>query len=49
MYDGRGELLQSLERLHFKPVCSISYNNVFDTVISADVGGIVEYWYVLAH
>ena len=30
--------------MHFKPVTSIAYNAVFDVVVSADVGGIVEYW-----
>jgi hypothetical protein len=30
--------------MHFKPVCTMAYNHVFDTVVSADIGGIVEYW-----
>jgi peptidylprolyl isomerase domain and WD repeat-containing protein 1 len=44
VYDGRGGLLKSLEKIHFKPVTCMAYNHLFDTVISADASGIVEYW-----
>jgi len=46
VYDGRGGLLKSLEKIHLKPVTCIAYNHTFDTVISADEGGFVEYWSV---
>lgn len=44
VYDGRGDRLKTLDRIHFKPVVSMAYNPVFDTAVSADVGGIIEYW-----
>lgn len=46
VYDGKGskEPMKVLERLHTKPVKLIRYNVVYDTVISVDLAGIVEYW-----
>lgn len=31
-------------QIHFGPVKVMKYNHVFDTVISADDKGIIEYW-----
>jgi peptidylprolyl isomerase domain and WD repeat-containing protein 1 len=36
--------LFSLEKLHSKPVHILSYNPIYDCVISADTSGMVEYW-----
>ncbi len=36
--------LHVLEKMHMKPVTSIRYNAEFDVVISADEGGMIEYW-----
>ncbi|OQO07358.1 hypothetical protein B0A48_07055 [Cryoendolithus antarcticus] len=47
MYDGRGESqtpLHTITALHRKPVVLMSYNNAYDCVVSADEGGMVEYW-----
>lgn len=46
VYDGQGtnEPLHVLEKLHTKPVTVISYNARFETVISVDKAGILEYW-----
>ena len=44
IYDARGGLVRTLERLHFKPVVAIAYNAVYDCAVSADAGGILEYW-----
>ena len=37
--------LRVLDKLHFKPVVAIKYNSHFDTAISVDEGGMVEYWH----
>ena len=47
VYDGRGERhdpIHHLSGLHRKPVHLMAYNNAFDCVISADEGGMIEYW-----
>ncbi|KAI9808302.1 MAG: hypothetical protein M1825_004759 [Sarcosagium campestre] len=47
LYDGRGESqepLHVLSELHRHPVCLIAYNEVYDCVVSADEGGMLEYW-----
>ncbi|EMC91415.1 hypothetical protein BAUCODRAFT_326960 [Baudoinia panamericana UAMH 10762] len=45
--DGRGENqkpIHSISALHRKPVHLMAYNVAYDCVISADEGGMVEYW-----
>lgn len=46
IYDGRGssQPLKIIEKMHMKPVICMTYNHVFDVVISADEGGMIEYW-----
>lgn len=47
IYDGRGENTQPLHTLtniHRRPIVAMAFNNAFDCVISADEGGIIEYW-----
>ncbi|TKA68293.1 hypothetical protein B0A49_05589 [Cryomyces minteri] len=47
IYDGRGEdqqPLQTITKLHRSPVSVMAYNNTYDCVISADEGGMIEYW-----
>jgi peptidylprolyl isomerase domain and WD repeat-containing protein 1 len=47
IYDGRGdnlEPLQTLKSIHRTPVSLMAYNNAYDCVVSADQGGMVEYW-----
>ncbi|OCL13340.1 peptidyl-prolyl cis-trans isomerase cypE [Glonium stellatum] len=47
IYDGRGENQQPLhiiKSLHRSPVSLMAYNNDYDCVISADEGGMLEYW-----
>ncbi|GAA5872288.1 hypothetical protein JCM1840_004117 [Sporobolomyces johnsonii] len=46
IYDGRGDgtPLHTLETLHRKSVHLMTYNPKYDTVISVDVGGMIEYW-----
>lgn len=46
IYDGQGTNtpLFTLEKLHTKPVVLIKYNLVFETAISIDKAGILEYW-----
>ncbi|KXN88078.1 Peptidyl-prolyl cis-trans isomerase cyp15 [Leucoagaricus sp. SymC.cos] len=45
-YDGRGgdTPLDTVETLHRFPVHLMAYSDKYDTVISADEGGFVEYW-----
>lgn len=46
IYDGRGENTPiHCLTLHQKPVVTIRFNAVFDTVISVDRAGILEYWH----
>ncbi|KAF8147325.1 hypothetical protein K438DRAFT_1626382 [Mycena galopus ATCC 62051] len=46
LYDGRGgdTPLETIENLHRFPVHVMTYSDRYDTVISADEGGFVEYW-----
>ena len=47
LYDGRGEQatpLHTISGLHRNPVSVMAFNNVFDCVVSADQGGMIEYW-----
>ncbi|KAE9393172.1 peptidyl-prolyl cis-trans isomerase [Gymnopus androsaceus JB14] len=46
LYDGRGgdTPLETIENLHRFPVHVMTYSDRFNTVISADEGGFVEYW-----
>ncbi|KAJ1303356.1 hypothetical protein OPQ81_011550 [Rhizoctonia solani] len=46
IYDGRGDgtPLQTIPSLHRSPVHLMTYTDHFDTVISADESGFVEYW-----
>ncbi|KAF1815974.1 hypothetical protein P152DRAFT_471335 [Eremomyces bilateralis CBS 781.70] len=47
IYDGRGENqspIHVLKHIHRKPVILMTFNNEFDCVISADEGGMLEYW-----
>ncbi|CED84173.1 peptidyl-prolyl cis-trans isomerase [Phaffia rhodozyma] len=46
IYDGRGDgkPLYTLDKLHRHPVHLMVYNDRYDTVISADEGGFIEYW-----
>ncbi|KAK7677765.1 hypothetical protein QCA50_019317 [Cerrena zonata] len=45
IYDGRdGTLLETIDKLHRNPVHIMSYSDRFDTVVSADEAGFIEYW-----
>ncbi|KAK7048388.1 peptidyl-prolyl cis-trans isomerase cyp15 [Favolaschia claudopus] len=46
LYDGRGgdKPLETIETLHRSPVHLMAYSDRYDTVISADESGFVEYW-----
>ncbi|KZW01557.1 peptidyl-prolyl cis-trans isomerase [Exidia glandulosa HHB12029] len=46
IYDGRGgdEPLQTIPSLHRAPVHLMAYTDQYDTVISADESGFLEYW-----
>lgn len=47
VYDGRGENQKPLytnDKLHRTPVTLMAYNNNYDCVVSADEGGMIEYW-----
>ncbi|ETN38653.1 uncharacterized protein HMPREF1541_06690 [Cyphellophora europaea CBS 101466] len=47
IYDGRGENqkpLHTLSNLHRAEVVAMAYNPAYDCVVSADAGGMVEYW-----
>lgn len=47
VYDGRGEReepLHTIKGLHRKPVHLMAFNNAYDCVVSADEGGMIEYW-----
>ena len=48
IYDGKGESsvpVRVLDKIHFRPVVALKYNPHFDTAISVDEGGMVEYWH----
>ncbi|KAF8895489.1 peptidyl-prolyl cis-trans isomerase [Infundibulicybe gibba] len=46
LYDGRGDdsPLETIESLHRFPVHIMTYSDRYDTIISADEGGFIEYW-----
>ncbi|TIB12854.1 hypothetical protein E3P93_02169 [Wallemia ichthyophaga] len=46
LFDGRGDgkPFHTLTSIHNKPVNIIKYSDRYDTVISADIGGMIEYW-----
>lgn len=47
IYDGSGDIqtpVHTISKVHKSPVRAITYNNEFDCVISADGGGMIEYW-----
>ena len=46
IYDGRGDgkPLYTLDKLHKHPVHLMVYNERYDTVVSADEAGFIEYW-----
>ena len=47
IYDGRGESqrpIHTLSSLHRAEVVAMAYNAAYDCVVSADAGGMVEYW-----
>lgn len=47
IFDGRGERedpIHTIKGLHRKPVHIMAYNESYDCVVSADEGGMVEYW-----
>ncbi len=47
IYDGRGEQqtpVHTISGLHKSPVCLMAYNDTHDCVVSADEGGMLEYW-----
>lgn len=47
IYDGRGESqtpIHIINGLHRMPVAHIAFNNIYDCAVSADEGGMVEYW-----
>lgn len=46
IYDGRGasEPLAVLGKMHRAPCHLVRYNEAYDCVVSADVGGMIEYW-----
>ncbi|KAK0703822.1 hypothetical protein B0T26DRAFT_744504 [Lasiosphaeria miniovina] len=47
LYDGRGESqapIHTVTSLHRSPVALMAFNDNYDCVLSADDGGMVEYW-----
>jgi peptidylprolyl isomerase domain and WD repeat-containing protein 1 len=47
IYDGRGENvtpIHVIKGLHRSVISLMSYNDTYDCVISADEGGMLEYW-----
>jgi peptidylprolyl isomerase domain and WD repeat-containing protein 1 len=46
IYNARGDAtpLHSIDKLHSRPIHILSYNPIYDCVVSADTGGMVEYW-----
>ncbi|KAG5673041.1 hypothetical protein PVAND_003119 [Polypedilum vanderplanki] len=51
IYDAQGtsEPIHILEKLHTKPISVITFNALFETVISVDKAGILEYWQTHKH
>ncbi|KAK0524975.1 Peptidyl-prolyl cis-trans isomerase cyp15 [Tilletia horrida] len=46
LYDGRGDgtAQAMIEKLHRQPCHLLAYNEHYDCVVSADIGGMIEYW-----
>ena len=47
IFDGRGENhepMHTIKGLHRSPVCLMAFNEAYDCVVSADEGGMLEYW-----
>ena len=46
MYDGQGssEPIKVIDKLHRSPVTIIKYNPIYETVLSVDSKGMIEYW-----
>ena len=47
IYDGRGESqtpVDSTSTLHKSPIILMAYNDTYDSVVSADENGMIEYW-----
>jgi len=46
IYNARGDAtpLHTIDKLHSRPVHILSYNPSYDCVVSADTGGMIEYW-----
>ncbi|KAI0771377.1 peptidyl-prolyl cis-trans isomerase [Irpex lacteus] len=46
LYDGRGngQPMETIDNLHRSPVHIMTYSDRYDTVISADESGFIEYW-----
>lgn len=47
VYDGRGERhepVHTIKGLHRSPITAMAFSDSFDCVVSADEGGMVEYW-----
>lgn len=47
MFDGRGEKKDPIDvvnNLHKNPVVAMTYNSAYNCVVSADEGGMIEYW-----
>src|SRR3569833_4043437 len=47
IYDGRGERkepIHTLKGLHRSAVALMAFNDTYDCVVSADEGGMLEYW-----
>ena len=47
VFDGRGENpqpLHTVKSIHRAPVVAVAFNDAYDSVISADESGMVEYW-----
>jgi peptidylprolyl isomerase domain and WD repeat-containing protein 1 len=47
IYDARGtteEPIHVIKKLHRKIVTAMTFNNTYDCVVSADEGGMLEYW-----
>ncbi|WFD43214.1 peptidylprolyl isomerase [Malassezia psittaci] len=45
-YDGRGDgtVTQTVSHIHREPCHILEYNELFDCLVSADIGGMIEYW-----
>lgn len=46
LYNGRGdaEPIETVDKMHRQPCHVLAYNAVYNCVVSADIGGMIEYW-----